>query len=261
MPYQFGSPLDRPVNLSDAPPKLFFISSSDLLAVRPGTQSRSETYKSQDGGQSWIEMKQPTSPNVDPDSLSLHFTDTARGWLGSSSWIRCVSNREISPCYTVLFTTRDGGHSWRQLSRLLPVPFGTVRPFTLSFDDEQNGVALTGGTYLLRTADGGENWGLRDLSGVMTATSVSYAHGQLWVTGYTRSNRTVGTLDGVLAHSGDGGFSWQTYRLPTLLPRAVQFTNLTEGWLQARAHELPSALFHTRDGGQSWQQVWPQLTP
>jgi photosystem II stability/assembly factor-like uncharacterized protein len=53
---------------------------------------------------------------------------------------------------------------------------------------------------------------------------------------------------GILMKTSDGGRTWQNYELPTAA--SINFISPVEGWMTSRVGD---ELFHTLDGGVTWQ--------
>jgi len=165
--------------------------------------------------------------------------------------------------------TENAGKTWqRQLSGV------AINLTDIFFRDETTGWALGGGTkgadlrdlqnpdemVLLHTADGGRTWERQ--SGV-NALAVYFLNAkQGWLVGNY----------GEVSRSDDGGKTWQkTARPESILGTAPQssdfvfaftgvtFINNDEGWLIGNNYgdsiSYIGGLFHTRDGGKSWERI------
>ena len=166
----------------------------------------------------------------------IWFIDKYRGWIvgdydrifvttdGSQTWrrqdniVREDQTTTVCNLHSVFFTnafkkdgavarmelfshTSDGGTEWRVQDSRLPPIYGHVRPTVNDFDfiNDDYGVAVAQGGFIIRTEDGGDNWRLtenqtkNDLMGVHFATP--------------KEARAVG-WNGTLLHSTDGGRTW-----------------------------------------------------
>jgi photosystem II stability/assembly factor-like uncharacterized protein len=126
--------------------------------------------------------------------------------------------------------------------------------FNVSFVDRLNGWALAHGTdgpdtstqrmtRILHTADGGKSWSLRYQDSETYYTNVHFVdemHG--WMSGNGRVRRTV-----------DGGLSWKLFYFDSTYQSDgfdMCFTDTLNGWVGC----IQGRIFHTSDGGKSWQE-------
>ncbi|HYF80912.1 MAG TPA: hypothetical protein VD973_27690, partial [Symbiobacteriaceae bacterium] len=67
-----------------------------------------------------------------------------------------------------------------------------------------------------------------------------------------------GDRRGLLLHSADRGATWESFTVEGAGENLnqVHFVTATDGWLLANVGQEP-LLARTRDGGQTWTQVWP----
>ncbi len=121
-----------------------------------------EAIESLDGGVSWKLIPRPLrNGNVE----AVSFLTPSTGYE--------VSRQR-------LFFTRNSGRTWSEISSLGTQAMGGEG--RMSFSSVQDGYALTSGSGLLRTTDGGRSWSAerlpRSLVSVVAAGSVDYASGQ-----------------------------------------------------------------------------------
>lgn len=205
-----------------------------------GTLERSE-----DGGRTY-------SPVLAEVSLPrLSFVSPTTGYLSA----RNTKQGPGAPYPDLLMKTTDGGRNWAKLPAELPVHS------LLSFADDQHGAAAGGGhpvRRLMVTGDGGQNWLSLELPDLWVR-SVSYTRGgHLWLAVVEEQ----GERRGLLLHSPDRGATWEAFEVEGAGEFMVQvhFSSPADGWLLARIADGPEnepVLARTRDGGKSWQQVWP----
>jgi hypothetical protein len=190
-----------------------------------------------DGWAHWRNSAPPTTPGRSSGATEF-FLDATHGWVAeaASSSTACVD-------HVVVFSTVDGGSSWRQAA---PIPVTTTSALdelwlpdflpmghSMDFIDSQHGWLLiaTGRANLLgginanrgalyRTADGGLHWTLVSTNPGLAALGVG-------------SGSTACTVNG-----------------------GVTFMSIETGWMQFLCPGMPgseAALLVTHDGGTSWQ--------
>ncbi|MFZ5826858.1 MAG: WD40/YVTN/BNR-like repeat-containing protein [Bacillota bacterium] len=225
----------------------FLTEQTALRYVEDRSRLSGTLERSEDGGQTW----RPVMANVANPWLS--FVSPTIGYLVT----RNQKHGPGSPYPDILMKSTDGGQTWQALRAEMPV--GSM----LSFSDEKHG-AVAGGyadqRRLMLTADGGQSWLSLDLAGLWVR-SVHYTRaGHLWLA----VSEEAGERRGLLLHSLDRGASWEVFAVEGAGENLLQihFTGPNEGWLIARLrgeNDLNGELVlaRTRDGGQTWQQVWP----
>jgi len=209
-----------------------------------------DIYRTVDGGQTWQLMVDPTSDTsgiMSCQKNNLFFTDLANGWLtGTCNGVAAG---------VLLFHTVDGGASWSQVS--LPDPEGQTGIYTnfdaicgSQFPGLVNGVfslevtckLMSSGlqqpmAWLYSTLDEGANWSIRSVS----AGSLSYLPGG----GVFIQADPVRMID-------TSGVSVEFPHTPA--GREAQFISDQDGWMLS---EDGSVLYHTTDGGKSWEEIAP----
>jgi photosystem II stability/assembly factor-like uncharacterized protein len=242
---------------------------------------RGVIWHTRDAGATW----QQQASNVDCSLSSVFFLDAARGWAVGGS------HEPHSPLTNgVVLRTVDGGATWSvatEKAAELPALYG------VKFFDVRTGIAfgaagptMASGVFLTR--DGGRNWqslGCDNaghwLAGdflALDAGAVSGANGRFATIGLSkvtdsplaagslrslRAMRLVAPTNGWLA--GDGGLvartadlgrSWQSppVELPAAAVETFDFRAVAvDGPRVWIAGSPGSRVFHSPDGGQSWQ--------
>ena len=225
-----------------------------------------------DGGLSW------TAQSLDDPRLipqAIQFVDADHGWLAATTAQLCGAG----PCATVIYTTADGGRHWEAAFHTGPnTPSLMVngRPAmarstaltTLAVTSARAawafGTACTAADraacrpVLLATSSGGL-FAQVALPPLPASTRASLAHptgADGWI---ATSGGDSGTSRVLATH--DGGQTWR--ELPDPAPgdlwQQVSFRSATEGWLlsgsEPGAGQQLKTLFHTGDGGRTWQRV------
>ncbi|MBX5465295.1 MAG: hypothetical protein IRZ26_07065 [Clostridia bacterium] len=224
-------------------------------------------YATSDGGRSWRPVaRSGMAPGLLPEQgtlTGLTFLDGRRGWLG-------LLYRGSGTGRLPLFRTVDGGRTWQPQSLPLPASpeplYGDVYP--PAFQGASQGLlpvvlATPAGRQLLlyRTGDGGESW--RPGSPAALRAAVPLVADAAGAGAFFAADR-----EGLLL-SLDAGGSWSVRPYPSRLRaamaegytlRSLDFSSGGQGWLllagpgggpEAAAREL----FHTSDGGRTWQLV------
>ncbi len=201
----------------------------------------------EDGGNNWIERDDIIIIGYDGNVRSIYFSDDQYGYMVGSN-----GN---------FLRSQDSGQSWATKGF-----YGTVIN-SVSFSDQQNGVALAGylqGTmvgmywieYLLKTNDGGENWiVLRQLTGDDNGiwSYKLFMHDSLHFT--LIPNDINSTCTTYIYQSQDGGLSWDTIPLPgnsTTMCRG-KFINPDTGWIVKSIDYQGTSVLRTYNGGSTWE--------
>lgn len=230
-----------------------------------------------DGGQNWTQVNASASGYLNyPEQKGgqlpqlgkvndLHFLSANTGFLAG------VTYMDAQP---YLYRTTDGGKNFAEIGHTLPLtqlergqisewwmPYArgqTVRVwvrFASYQDGHLKGEHLT--TFV--SHDSGRSW--TRLGTRQSAPSVSISavvsqdglHGLTWA----RPVANDGTL-GKLHLTRDGGKTWQAIDAPFRNVQAVQFTfaDVRHGWALAFDHRHTRTLWHTQDGGLTWQKLY-----
>jgi photosystem II stability/assembly factor-like uncharacterized protein len=179
-----------------------------------------------------------------PDVELVAFADRDHGLAaGRAVYPDCRPPVRAESFARSLFTTRDGGRSWRRLRT----------PFTIG------GLATTRGLTVV--------FGLR---GCRRVVAFTHDEGRTWRIART-PRACFPSLAGddvvwlncgtVFLHSDDGGHTWtRTQAVTDTISLAAADAN--EAWAIAGftgAVGMTNRLWHTTDGGKRWDQVWPRL--
>jgi photosystem II stability/assembly factor-like uncharacterized protein len=213
-------------------------------------------FRTTDGGRSWKPLLSGAPADID----FIYFADWSNGWmLGEPD-----ENEEAG---RLLFTTNNGGRSWRHK----PLP----KVVSLHFIDKLTGWAVGRDATALKSTDGGEEWtritGFEELLGLPVESSVGnfglrdvffLNADNGWMIGnfYGRGSSSIGGL----FVTSDGGKSWKRMNLPDSSDRptpgelhSVRFSDLNTGTVAGEMYDGDVRFFfvlHTRDGGQTWEK-------
>jgi photosystem II stability/assembly factor-like uncharacterized protein len=118
--------------------------------------------------------------------------------------------------------------------------------FGLHVFDASTAVAVGSGGFIIRTADGGDTWGVVTSGSTDRLHSVSFVSSTGWAVG----------LDSVILKTTDAGMTWtpQDAGVTTHF-RSVHFIDELTGWVAASPWGTPNMngyVLKTTDGGSSW---------
>ena len=183
----------------------------------------------------WLPLPSPVTHNL----RALSFVSNDSGWVAGDSG-------------TVLLTT-DGGNSW-----LLQDPGVTHDIGDIVFLDRRHGWALaqdvsfgdkgTYGTYILRTADGGESW-----DSLFIALELLHA-----ITFLDTLNGWAGGEFGTILNSTDGGASWNRAAVDSTIfsfhpVRNIRFFSPDLGIAIGGRYDQVGAIWRLGGEGMPWQ--------
>ena len=134
------------------------------MRMHPGSpervwqQNHCGTYRSDDGGESWVEVTEGL-PSDYGYALAIDPNDPETAWVvpETSSHMRTVVDGRLR-----VYRTRDGGHSWSALKRGLPQEHawvGVLREAMDTDDLDPCGVYVgTSSGHLFASRNGGDSW-------------------------------------------------------------------------------------------------------
>ena len=215
-------------------------------------------YQTTDSGGNWIQTyaNDPNLPNAG-DSLPL-------GGLKSDLILLNMQTAYVSGVtYTTgavyLFRTDDGGHTWVSVS--LPLPAGTENSQMSIENDHMKFVSATDGFLAVR------------VSGETTQTAVYVTHdaGTTWtltptlIPGYGAAD-FLSAQEAVIYNGAQFYVTRDAARTWSIIPpdvifgesyNAMDFVNLTSGWLIPYDPTDHRSFYRTTDGGATWFAVIP----
>ncbi|OWA35969.1 hypothetical protein B9G55_08820 [Saccharibacillus sp. O16] len=197
----------------------------------------------------------------------LSFTDARSGWV---SGIMPPKEGAVDAYDVVVLHTSDGGRTW---SKQLAAggtdensDTNTLNSRALDFADNKNGYLLTDDLSMMagdlyRTRDGGAHWSkvqskLR--SHRPTLTDMDFADAQ---NGWISAALGAGPVEGGLMTTRDGGQSFEQTTGAGYDVGFIQLLNKENGYAVGATSMNRDYLLRTQDGGKSWSQLYPSLSP
>ena len=231
-------------------------------------------------GQGWAGGRQGQQGK---DLNAVHFADSKRGWVGGDgglvlhtedggrTWSRqqLATRESVNDVYfrdrengyllaaAQIFTTEDGGATWRLSTTFLPQTFGGAEPelYSVRFTSKRRGWivgSLSRGqnvvdSLVLYTDNGGASWH-RQRAPVRDELIHLDFDGD-------RRGWIVGS-GGRILHTRDGGETWALQNSGTRATLYhVEFRDEDDGWAVGER----GTILRTEDGGQTWRAVPPPV--
>jgi photosystem II stability/assembly factor-like uncharacterized protein len=256
-----------PFQVSFGDRSLFAFNRETVWAVPSQLDVNNIIWRTQDGGNTW-EGSQPISLGTGKYSpLSLQFPDARHGWL------LLLAETEAQKRDVLLFKSSDGGETWMPIKNLYGSALQSYLPATMTnmaFFDSQTG--WLGGWWgnddpkqwaILKTSDGGANWGIEALQ--------LPAQKNLQCNGHSIAEMAPGSMAVELtctlpndpkylyqrAHYLSTAVEpkWHSWVLPGQL-LSVYFLNARQGWMMVTSDNPQlNHVLYTRDGGETWNKV------
>jgi len=213
------------------------------------------------------------------DINAVYFAETKRGWVagdegfvsytedGGTTWIerRLGTEHAINDLYFAgkdtgfalaggsIFTTIDGGHSWREAHTFAPSEFEGAAPelYSLRFNNKKRGWVVGSASrgdvitnsILAITRDGGASWQVLQAPTKQELIHIDFVDDKRgWIVGAA----------GTILHTDDGGESWTKQLSETTVTLYhVDFRNEKKGWAVGER----GTILRTEDGGRTWTKV------
>lgn len=217
----------------------------------------------QNGGKQWSSVSF-SDDNFTPQHMS--FTDAKTGWVVGISG---QDNVILSVLHTI-----DGGKSWRRQFYKDYAGSGPMGSIGINFIDEDTGWFLTSdmNTWkgeLYYTDDAGADWEMINKVGCARPypTGMEFISEQV---GWIPLDAGAGPIEGGLEYTRDGGNSFHilgindkgsygTQKISSA--KELDFITEQQGWVIGRSMNNGDYLIRTNDGGNTWDQVYPNLIP
>lgn len=237
--------------------------------------SQTQVWTTKDGGRSWTSTAALDYANLSTEQLmpaSVGYSDENHGW------VMVHLGGGMSQDYIAIFTTADGGKSWKRVvdPSINNLGMGCTKTGVV-FTTPDTGWVVGNcggafpGVYFYSTTDGGQNWEtvklpdpttrpdiFKTAENICGAESISFSSPQagrmLVRCSLAQENETRAWL----YTTRDAGRTWAPYGLPTPYG-SYDFINGQIGWWLGAASADPNepavSLFFTRDSGLTWSII------
>jgi len=219
----------------------FFDAEHGIVEIGPGT------YRTVDGGASWRLIENPLGEAY--PSPMVTFASPDLGWAVIQDVAGNTSIRRPR-----LYSTADGGETWRLLPGELPSgadlgPFGAAnRPVFTESGEGWLGGGFISAPIVYHTTDGGASWHPIEVTperGREFFTSVALIPGGNVLVVATGGSELVNVY-----LSSDQGATWQTLPQTTSDLENVEFVDADDWWTTS-----DGVIFQTHDAGATWRRV------
>ncbi|MBM3237157.1 T9SS type A sorting domain-containing protein [Candidatus Poribacteria bacterium] len=242
----------------------------------------------QDGGKTWSQQK--VELPCDSELYNIYFADDKHGWVtgsyvmgdgfilntsnGGETW-KIFKTKDMEMPYSISFIdnkkgwvcgfgngtilhTEDGGKTWDVLYK----PEKNYLWRQIFFENAQKGWVIgcespQKGKFfdtIMATKDGGKTWQVKYYKPVADE-DWWYPWSSIWFVNEQEGWATICKKEATLLYTKDGGETWtkHQFNLGSWL-YSVKFINQKEGFISGNlADSGKGALFHTKDGGISWE--------
>jgi photosystem II stability/assembly factor-like uncharacterized protein len=191
------------------------------------TAGLSLTWATEDVGESWGGTSIQGGCGAS-DIQSICFLNKNEGWFVGTP----VSSTGVS-----IIHTTDGGMTYEtQTNPTDP----DIKLNSVSFADNQHGIAAGINPWILVTSDGGKNWETRSVSNYRWESVHMNPSGKAWAVG----------MNGIILYSTDWGNTWTTQEsgVTTELWEVI-FIDDNEGWIVGGGGPFTPVILHTTTGG------------
>ena len=183
-----------------------------------------------DGGATWQVQTLPDGSWI----YDVKFSDANNGWGVGDNMVR----------------TTNGGATWQEV----PLPQGSLPLWDVDFVDALHGIAggdsfLNTESVIITSTDGGANWAIRSngsINDVLDMVALDQDHA--W---------TSHDYGGKTSRTTDGGRTWQVTEVGDqfVVLTGIDMADTLHGWTVGYDTTfLEGRIYHTNDGGASWQQ-------
>jgi photosystem II stability/assembly factor-like uncharacterized protein len=147
--------------------------------------------------------------------------------------------------FTILFVYTVSIHGqWEKIEMETDQNFHSI-----FFVDKQVGWIVGYNGLILKTTDGGENWGIQSINTTKRFWSIYFIN---------RNKGFIGGDNGLLFKTEDGGDTWTQINLYTnIFVETIQFVDENVGWVGGGTlYPRTGQIFKTTNGGETWLAVY-----
>jgi photosystem II stability/assembly factor-like uncharacterized protein len=283
---QLGASSPNNVMASYAPRRIVFLDSQTGWVLWDTSQDQMHSIfvyleKTTDGGKSWEETEISTVSDL---YTGLIFLNKELGYAGSRlgldlSYFFTPTTRDYVEGKSVpeFWKTVDGGKTWTtlQLPRLDPIPAELQEEAS---QNDQMDCGVTGLTLISPTVILAEvecKFFQPDTldRGTIRFGYLSADKGQTWRSWLAQSQQFIDAAvgwrlyipgkdqPGQLQQTTDGSLTWTTLKNVAWQSAEFDFVRASVGWALVSDNNGNTAFLHTGDGGKTWQELKPLITP
>jgi photosystem II stability/assembly factor-like uncharacterized protein len=223
-----------------------------------------DLFRTTDGGSNWVKVASRPGSFI----RALGFIDGRTGFIGNIGTDYYPGVTDTTP----LYRTDDAGVTWLPVDLGGKTIAGVCSIDVLKTQRIYQGVLqphvvihaagrVGGPTGLLRSADGGKTWSVRDMSDVAgMILDVKFLDENAGLI-FASTSRDAATTEGLILRTTDGGVSWREVyrsgRKAELIWKA-SFVDGKIGYATVQSYDTSRAqqlIVKTTDGGQSWTEL------
>ena len=253
----------------------------DPQVIWLGTESTGQIYRSENGGDSWVEMSNGISKKMRPltfRGITVHPDDPntlyAMAEISSVAWTPDGEPRagiEMDLTQGIVYKTTDGAKNWKEIWRgdnlaryawINPDDPEVVYVSTGIFDRESANTDVeagqAGGVGILKTTDGGQTWDVIDQDNGLLDLYVGSLYmnpqdPQTLLAAAAQNNWSAMSDEytGGIFLTHDGGESWKRVINGWEMYGSVEFCEKDPEIAYAASLE---AVYRSEDGGETWQR-------
>lgn len=207
-----------------------------------------DIFQTTNGGQTWLKVASagPNSSSglsFDGDKTGISFRDASNGWATAYT---------PATDHAWFYVTHDGGKSWQSqslptLPGLTNVEYATTPPVFLGNDGllpVQVDTATLRGIDLYSTHDGGTHWAATSLT--------NFSSTNVYILDMQHAWASVGSS---MYATSNGGQSWIKQGTAPNTIGDISAVDANNVWAIGYINDKTPLLFHTTDGGKSWQRI------
>lgn len=201
----------------------------------------SRIYITKDGGNTWREnivINRNDFKNLNPEFLSIRFSDKKRGWIVGS-----LTNKNEEVVDSLVLETLDSGETWTRV--IVPAK---QELYHVDFSGESKGWIVGDKGLILKTDNSGQNWTKQNSGANVSLYNVDFRDADFG---------TVVGSEGTILRTENGGATWD--KVATSIKKSflrVNFINDKTGWIVGGS----GTILRTDDKGRTWINLNSKIT-